>query len=380
MNCCYPVWRATTSHGNPESPISVPLRDVSSMPRVDLAWWFQWCSRMFWWLPTFWSNQSSLPYSMTAWTQAICSAHTHACTTPHVPVSAQSRASTALTVVMDWLWYSFNIGGAFIQTTSLLVAALWTLTKLYQIVISLFVSDPGASRGRICFEWVPHQFLRCQTPAPIILPRWYSLWGRLRVISWPTQCCFHSPLIQHCPGRTDLEHRRHSSDPMSWALTGTFWTQLETPVNPVVYLRPLEASPDDYVQLRLQPFNLWDNFPFIIWGRCPSLFLSLCGSVSPFLHLEKLPWCLSGVHHLSGPLFQLLVLTPQWLPAHWMPTGLFFVYTGHPLAVLFSQLVQPVALQPLFWQLSPWSLVEKCSNTPKALCRRPLLGCELQPN
>jgi len=90
------------------------------------------------------------------------------------------------------------------------------------------------------------------------------------------------------------------------------------------------------------------TLPSIVWWLSPFTCLSLLGSVSFSLCLGKLPWCPSGVHMICGFFSRLRVLCWPWLPLCQLLTACFCFHTRCRWAVLVSQPLQPVALQPLF--------------------------------
>ena len=129
VNLCCLESKITGAGVSPASLISAPRGVLGSAPRMDLGCRFRrsWRSSR---LPTsLRSHQSTLPYSATAWTQAIWTALTFSGTPLYVLVSVRSLASAALAVSLLRLWSSLNIRCASIQTPRQRVASLLNRIK-----------------------------------------------------------------------------------------------------------------------------------------------------------------------------------------------------------------------------------------------------------
>jgi len=153
MNDCYLVSKVTTTGVSCVFPVSAHLRVFSSRPRVDLACWLSRRWRSSHRLHLFKSHQHSLRSSLGAWTQAICTAQTHAGRTPCVSVSDRSHHSVALSFFMHWSWCCLNLRWVSIQTPSNLVAYLLNMTKLVPTQIL------AGSFRCWCYVWT-HQYVK----------------------------------------------------------------------------------------------------------------------------------------------------------------------------------------------------------------------------
>jgi len=157
-NGCGLESKITGAGVSPDSLINAPLGVVGSAPRTDLACRLRrrWRSSR---LPTSSASQQSwLPYSATAWTQAIWTALMLSGTTPYVFVKVCSLASVALAFLMHRLCCSSNVRCASIQTPSQCVACLLNYMNMFPTFIA------AVSFGRRCFWW-PH--LRVNSAASV---------------------------------------------------------------------------------------------------------------------------------------------------------------------------------------------------------------------
>ena len=115
--CCLDS-KITTVGVSPESLIIAPRGVVGSTPKIDQASRLRrsWRSSR---LPhLLGSHQSSLPYSVTAWTHATWTALALSGTTPSVLVRVRSQASADPAFFMHRMWCSLNMRCASIQTLS----------------------------------------------------------------------------------------------------------------------------------------------------------------------------------------------------------------------------------------------------------------------
>jgi len=179
---------------SPESLSNSACRVVGSAPRIDLSCGLRrsWRSSC---LPTsLGSHQSSVQYSVTAWTHATCTGLVLSWTTPYVCMRIRSLASTSLAVFMHRLWCSWSVKYPSIQMPSQHVTCL-----LKRMNPSLTIICTG-SFGRSCFLWL---HLRRKTATSVFVVAncthrllahsillaahrsWRHNWHPVRVPKWP---------------------------------------------------------------------------------------------------------------------------------------------------------------------------------------------------
>jgi len=146
-NCCCLDSKITGAGVSPDFLISAPRGVVGSAPRMGLACRLRRSWRSSRLSTSLGSHQSSLPYSVTAWTYATWTAVTLSGTTPYVLVSVRSLPSAALPFFMHRLWCSLNVRCASLHTPSQRVACALNHTDLFPSLIF------AVSFGRRCFWW-----------------------------------------------------------------------------------------------------------------------------------------------------------------------------------------------------------------------------------
>ena len=144
VNRCCLESKITSAGVCPDSLISAPSGVVGSAARMDLACRLMRSSRSSRLPTSLGSDQSSLPYSATAWTHATWTALTLSGTTQYVLVRVRSLASAALAFIMHRLCHSLNLRWGSIQTPSQCVAC--ALNRMIPFPTRVF----AVSFGRRC--------------------------------------------------------------------------------------------------------------------------------------------------------------------------------------------------------------------------------------
>jgi len=150
--------RITGTGVSPDSHISAPCRVVSSAPRMDLACRLRRSWRASRLHTSLGSDQSSLPYSATAWTRGTWTALEISGRTPYVLVRVRSLASAALAFFIHRLCCSLNSRCPSLQMPSQRVACV--LKSMIPLPTLIF----AVSFGQRCFLW-PR--LRGNSPASV---------------------------------------------------------------------------------------------------------------------------------------------------------------------------------------------------------------------